>query len=193
MASNQPVHTGHQSGDRPLRVLVAVNGHEPADWTDRACRFVSQWKDAGVCVLGIVEDSAPPFTSLIPAARHVYVAARSAWRDDEEQRVRGALDRVRRTLTRRVEVVCRASSPRGYGDTIVDHALSWGADVIVVAAPPRMSRSWLCHGPVHQRLLRHGMSAVLAIPAAAEPRPAGRIIRLRALPSGMRPAAGRRI
>lgn len=172
----------------PLHVLLAVNGHEPTDWAVRACRFVTQWKDARVCVLGIVEHSAPPFTSLAPAARRLYVAARSAWRDDEELRVRGAIDHIRRTLSRQVEAVCQPSSPRGFVDTIVDHALSWEADVVVVAASPPMSRSWLCEGPVPQRLLRHRTTSVLAIPTVPEPRPAGRIIRLPTTRSATRPA-----
>jgi nucleotide-binding universal stress UspA family protein len=184
--------TNSESSDVPLRVLVAVHGHEPAEWVTRACRVISKWKDARVRVLGVVDVPSPPFTSLIPPARRFYAAARSAWRDDEARRVQGAIDRVTRRLSRDVETVCRRSSPRGLVQTIADDALAWAADVIVVAAPTPGSASWLRPGPAHDRLLRHGTGAVLAIPAVPEPRRTGHVIRLpRAIPSGMQTAPAR--
>lgn len=189
MTMDGSIDSCHQAKEVPLRVLVAVHGHEPPEWVIRACRVVSGWKSAKVRVLGVVDVPNPPFTSVIPPARLLYAAARRAWRDDEEQRVQSAVDRVTRTFTHKVEVACRQSSPRGVADTIVDHALGWAADVIVVAVVPTpMSRSWWCQGPVHERLLRHGTAAVLAIPAAPESSRTGRIIPLaRAIPGGIRP------
>lgn len=177
-----------------LRVLLAVHGHEPTEWATRACRVVSEWKDARIRVLGVVDVPNPPLTVVIPPARRLYAAARSAWRADEAQRVQGVIDRVTRMLSRDVEVVCRQSSPRGFAHTIVNDASGWAADVVVVAAPTPMSGSWWHPGPAHGRLLRHGIGAVLAIPTVLEPRRTAHVIRLpRAIPSGLRTApAGRR-
>ena len=175
-----------------LRVLLAVHGHEPTDRTLAVCRVVSGWTNASVRVLGVVDVPAPPFTSVLPPARRFYDAARSAWRRDGEPRVRAAVDRLTRTLGSTVEVECRDSSQQGLADTIADHARGWAADVIVAAAAP-MSRSWLRHGPVHERLLRLGVCAVLAVPAVSEPRPTGRLVRLpRAITPILRPAPAAR-
>jgi len=172
--------------DVSLRVLLAVHGHEPTEWGTRACRVISEWKEARIRVLGVVDVPSPPLTSVMPRARRLYAAARNAWRNDEARRVQGAIDRVTRMLPRDVEVVCRQSSPRGFAHTIVDDASGWAADVIVVAAPTPMSGSWWRPGPAHDRLLRHGTGAVLAIPTVVEPRSTARVIRLpRAIPSGL--------
>jgi nucleotide-binding universal stress UspA family protein len=173
----------------PLRVLLAVHGHEPTEWAPAVSRVVSGWTNASMRVLGVVDIPGPPFTSLLPPARRLYAAARNAWKQDEEPRVRAAVDRLTRALGRAVEVECRDSSPRGLADTIAGHALGWAADVIVVAASPPMSRSWLSHGPVHERLLRLGVRSVLAVPAVPEPRRMGRLIRLpRAISPVFQPA-----
>jgi len=50
----------------PLRVLLAVHGHEPTEWTQAVCRVVSGWTNASVRVLGVVDVPSPPFTSLLP-------------------------------------------------------------------------------------------------------------------------------
>jgi len=148
--------------DVSLRVLLAVHGQEPTEWGTRACRVISEWKEARIRVLGVVDVPSPPLTSVMPRARRLYAAARNAWRNDEARRVQGAIDRVTRMLPR---------------------------DVIVVAAPTPMSGSWWRPGPAHDRLLRHGTGAVLAIPTVVEPRPTARVIRLpRAIPSGLRTA-----
>jgi nucleotide-binding universal stress UspA family protein len=177
----------------PLRVLLAVHGHEPTEWTRAICRVVSGWTNASVRVLGVVDVPSPPFTSLLPPARRFYDAARSAWRREGEPRVRAAADRLARILGPTVEVECKDSSPQGLADTIADDARGWAADVIVVAASAPMSRSWLCQGPVHERLLRLGVCAVLAVPAVSEPRPARRLVRLpRPITPVLRPAPAAR-
>ena len=188
MTMHESIETRHQ--DRtPLRVLLAVHGHEPTEWAPAVCRVVSGWTNASIRVLGVVDVPSPPFTSLLPPARRFYDAARSAWRQDGEPRVRAAIDRLTRTLGHTVEVECRDSSPRALADTIAHDALGWAADVIVVAASTPMSRSWLCQGPVHERLLRLGVCAVLAVPAVSEPRQSGRLVRLpRAITPVLRPA-----
>src|SRR5262245_22452380 len=178
-----------RTSDVPLRVLLAVHGHEPTEWATRACRVVSPWNGATVRVLGVVDVPRQPFTSLIPSARRLYAAAYHAWEAEEEARVQGAIDRITRTLSRDVEMVCRQSLPRGIAQTIADDARAWAADVVVVAAPTPLTRSWLRPGPVHGQLLRHNLGAVLAIPAVPDQRRLGRVVRLpRAFPSALRTA-----
>ena len=41
--------------DVSLRVLLAVHGHEPTEWGTRACRVISEWKEARIRVLGVVD------------------------------------------------------------------------------------------------------------------------------------------
>ncbi|MGH7302784.1 MAG: hypothetical protein ACRELZ_05805 [Candidatus Rokuibacteriota bacterium] len=158
----------------PLRVLLAVHGHEPGEWVTRACRLVSGWSPVTIRVLAVFEVPSPPFTSVVAPARRLYAAARNAWKEIEEERVKGAVERVLPALSGDVEVVREEASPGGLGDLIVEHALAWSADVVAVAAPRRMSLPWLWPGPVHERLLRCGVGAVLAIPAEPVSRQTGR-------------------
>ena len=167
-----------QLQDVPLRVLFALHGHEPAEWMGRACRLVSAWSNVRVRVLGVVDVPSPPFTSLIPPARRLYIAAREAWSQDEGQRVQAAIDRLVSTLGCQAEVVREPSSGRGLAHTIDEHAMGWRADVILVAAPTRLSQSWMWPGPVHDRLLRRAAGAVLAVPVAPRARRVGRVLRM---------------
>ncbi len=164
----------NRSGDVPVRVLLAVHGHEPAEWAIRACRLVSEWRDARVRVLALVDVTCPPFTSLISPARRLYAAARSAWINDEERRTEEAVDRVLRALSRPVEVVRDRSSAEGRARTIVRHAMTWAADVVVVATPISMTQWWVWPRPVQQDVPREVACAVLAIPPATVPRSTGR-------------------
>src|SRR5262249_17915508 len=93
--------------DVSLRVLLAVHGHEPTEWGTRACRVISEWKEARRRVVGVVDVPRPPLTSVMPRARRLYSAARNAWRNDEARRVQGAIDRVTRMLLRRLYSAAR--------------------------------------------------------------------------------------
>jgi nucleotide-binding universal stress UspA family protein len=160
----ESVEARQDAGDVPLRVLLAVQGHETAEWTTRACRLVSEWKHANVRVLGLADASCPPFTSLIPQARRLHAAARAAWIDAEEQRVQRVLDRVLRAFSRPIDVVRDRSSAGERAGVIVEHAARWAADVVVVATSPAGAPRILCDG----------VCAVLAIPAAPPRRATGR-------------------
>lgn len=165
------------AGEAPLRVLVTVQGRETAEWTMRAGRLVSGWRDASVRVLGLVDVTCPPFTSVIPPARRLYAAARAAWIDAEEQRVQQVVERVLNTWPRPIDVVRDRASASGRAETIAEYAAGWGADVIVVAEPPFVA-------PL---VIREVGCAVLAIPASTPPRSRGRRLRLRwAVGSGRR-------
>jgi len=111
MTMRESIQTQHQNM-APLRVLLAVHGHEPAEWALGVCRVVSGWTNASVRVLGVVDVPSPPFTSLLPPARRFYDAARSAWRRDGEPRVRAAVDRLAQTLGRTIEMECSDSPTR---------------------------------------------------------------------------------
>lgn len=186
--------TRRECGEVSLRVLLAVHGHEPAEWMTRACRLVSGLSHARVRVLAVFEVPCPPFTSLISPARRLYTAARSAWRQNEEQGVQGGVDRALLALSGHVEVVREESPPGGLGNTILGHALEWAADVVVVAAPARLALSWMWPGPMHERLLRHGGVAVLAIPAEPSSQGTGRLSSVpRGLLSRLRPAVATRL
>ena len=166
---NANVEDRTHAGEVPLRVLVLLHGHETAEWTMRACRLVSEWRDANVRVLGLVDINCPPFTSVLPPARRLYAAARAEWVNAEEQRVQRAVDRVLKTWSRPIEVVRDRASASGRAEVIVEHAASWAADVVVVAEPP----------VVAPLALREIGCAVLTVPAATPSRARGRRLGLR--------------
>ena len=153
----------------PMRVLVAVQGRETVEWTMRAGRLVSGWRDASVRVLGLVDVTCPPFTSVIPPARRLYAAARAAWIDAEEARVQQVVERVLNGWSHPIDVVRARASASGRAETIAEYAAGWGADVVVVAEPPFVA-------PL---VLREVGCAVLTIPASAPPRSRGRRLALR--------------
>jgi nucleotide-binding universal stress UspA family protein len=163
----------------PLRVLVAVHGHEAEGWGPETARVLARWDDAVVRVLAVLPVPHAPFTSLTPGARRAYDAARAGWAHAEFPRVRAALDTLVPRLSRRVTV---DSVPAIRGDTartVVEHARVWNADVVVIGAPPPGFRSWLQPGPVHERVLRRVHCAVLVTARPSRTAtPAARVTRL---------------
>jgi nucleotide-binding universal stress UspA family protein len=161
---DRPDWNHNEFRDMPLRVLFVVHGHETAEWTLRACRLVSELRDARVRLLAVANIRCPSLTSLISPTRRPRAEAQSAWSQNEEQRVEQAVDRVLRTLSRQIEVVRDRPSARGVVGTIVEHAMDWAADLVVCGAPIPMAKAWVWPGPVHERVLRGAACAVLAIP-----------------------------
>lgn len=182
-------HYRGQGAEGALRVLLAIHGHEPAEWPSRACRLVSSWKGARLRVLAVIDVPGPAFTSLIGPARRRYASARSAWRRDAEQHVQDVIARMAPALPADLEVVRDWPSGGRVAEALIDHAMAWPADVIVMAAPSRPQR-WGWPGPVHRRVLRDAGCPVLAIPPETAPRLARRrsSVPYPAAP-GLRPAA----
>lgn len=178
-----------QARECPMRVLLAVHGHEPDDWTTRACRLASGWRDARLRVLALTDVSCPPFTSLIGPARRLYASACSVRVQDQEQRVQRVVDRVVHALPCQVEVVRERYSAGGFVGAIVEHAMTWAAEVVVLAAPTT-AWGWVAH----QRLLHHAGCAVLAIPrvTATERRARRRSAPRVEVPGGLQPAGADR-
>jgi nucleotide-binding universal stress UspA family protein len=148
----------------PTRVLLAVHGGEPAGWAREARRSVARWAQPSVRVLGLIGVPCPPFTSLIPVAARRYRAARSAWEDAERKRVQRVIDEIAPALPAGADVVWATVSYGDPGRAIAEHACTWGADVLLLAAAPAAGL-WL--GTVHDRVLRRARCPVLVTPVPA--------------------------
>jgi nucleotide-binding universal stress UspA family protein len=149
----------------PSRVLIAVHGYEADGWARDACRAVPP--GAGVVrVLVVLDVIAPSFTSLLPAARRRYGAARVQWDREEEERSRPVVDEMLAALLRLPEVVRLVAARSDPARTLAEHAAEWLADVIIVGRDrrPRAIRALL--GAVHERVVRFAPCAVLVPPTA---------------------------
>jgi len=168
------------SGARCPRILVAIHGYEPAEWSAEACRLVSLWNAPNVRLLAVLDVPAPAFTSLTASARRAYQAARVAWSEQEIIRLRPVVDAMVKLLPDPAEIVRVAAAQGDPARTIVEHAVDWAADVIVVGAPAPGPRSRLWPGPLHERVLRSTTRAVLV--TAPPVTGSRRLARLPALP-----------
>ena len=148
--------------DRSLaRVLIAVHGYEPADWAQEAAHAVQRPGRDIVRIVPVLDLPQPPFTSLLPAARRRYGGAVAAWRQAERQRLQATVDGVTAALVAAAEVIHLEARRADPGRTIADHAVAWGADLVVVGRDTR-SRFWRAvFGAVHERVLRYAPCAVL--------------------------------
>jgi len=145
----------------PVRVLVAVHGYESAGWAHETCRVISTWARSSVRVLAVLDVPSPQLTSLIPAARRAYGAARAQWIESERARLHEAIDALLPGLPREAEVTSATAVRGDLALTIAEVARAWPADVVVVGGPAPGLRSWFRPGPVHERLLRLAGCAVL--------------------------------
>lgn len=161
-----------------LRVLVILRGDEPDGWGDEACRAVAMWTNPIVRVLAVPLTPCPPFTSCAPYARQLYNGARAAWRQHEEFRIRGVLDRMMPAFPRGAEVIWMPPFVGDVAAMIVRHAHEWAADVVVIGGPRPGVSSWVSPGAVHVRVLRRVACAVLIPRAPAR----ASLARLRVLP-----------
>jgi nucleotide-binding universal stress UspA family protein len=119
-------------------------------------------------LLVVLDVAAPPFTSLLPAARRRYRAALAERQRYEDERSRLLLEELRATLPGPPEVVRRAARRADPARTIGEHAREWCADVVVVGRDTR-SRLWhALFGAVHERVVQFTPCAVLVTPAARE-------------------------
>jgi nucleotide-binding universal stress UspA family protein len=152
------------------RVLLAVHGHEPADWWLHASRALAGWSDPSVLVLAVVDVPAPTRTSPGSAARRACAAARGRWRQLGEARVEATVETLLRALPAPVEVtrlVARRSDP---GRTVAEVAAEWGADVVVVGPHRPGGLARLLLGAVHERVVRYAPCSVLVTPPAGDGR-----------------------
>src|SRR5262244_1379370 len=111
-----------------IRLLLALHGHEPDTWPAELARVLATWPHPSVRVVAIGDGTSPAFTSLTPAARRMYAAARAASRDDAERRLAAAFQRLVPLLPP-VTAVVRALAPAGeVARVIAAHAADWPAD-----------------------------------------------------------------
>ena len=160
----------------PVKILIAVHGHEPIGWVSEVPRLVAAHGFALCRVLMVLDTPAVAFTSVLPAARRRFAAALAESRRLDEQRVSATVGALIRSLpfppeVRRVRV-WRADP----GRRIVAHAALYPADVVIVGrdARSRLQRGGLT--PVHERVVRLAGCAVLVAPATLVSRTRLRIV-----------------
>lgn len=150
----------------PLRILVAVHGHERDSFADEVRRALSPQPAAVVRILVVEEPRAAGFTSLLPAARRRYRGAVRRWREIAAAARARTVDALVPRLPAGGEVVhtaCRYD----VGHTIVEHAAAWPAHVIVVGRDSRGGLSRFILSPVHVRVVREAPCTVVVVPATA--------------------------
>ncbi|HEU5194029.1 MAG TPA: universal stress protein [Methylomirabilota bacterium] len=166
----------------PIRLLLALHGHEPDTWPAELARVLATWPHPSVRVVAIGDGTSPAFTSLTPRARRMYAAARAAWREDAARRLGAAVQQLLPLLPP-VTAVVRALAPAGeVARVIAAHAAEWPADIVVIGAPAPGLSSWLWPGPVHRDILGLTGCPVLVTPLPRRPtrwRTRARVIRLR--------------
>lgn len=166
----------------PIRLLLALHGHEPDTWAADLARVLVTWPPPSVRVVAVGDGTSPAFTSLTPAARRMYAVARAAWREDAERRLDAALERLAPLLPP-VTAIVRTLAPAGeVARVVAAHAAEWPADIVVVGAPAPGLSGWLWPGPVHRDIL--GLTAcpvlVTALPRRSPRwRARARVTRLR--------------
>jgi nucleotide-binding universal stress UspA family protein len=152
--------------DRSItRMLIAVHGYESSDWAQEAAGAVQRPGRDIVRIVPVLDLPQAPFTSLLPAAKRRYGGAVAAWRHAEHARLQGTVRALTAALAAALispaEVVYLEARRADPGRTAADHAVTWGADLVVVGRDTR-SRAWRAlFGAVHERVLRYAPCAVL--------------------------------
>ena len=149
---------------KPGRLLIAIYGHEPRGWARDVCRAVPSGTGL-IRLLVVLNVAAPPFTSLLPAARRRYRAALSEWQRHEEEQNRVVLEELLTALPGPPEVIRLAARHADPARTIGEHARAWGADVVVVGRDTRPRLWHALFGAVHERVVQFTPSAVFVTPA----------------------------
>ncbi len=154
---------------RPIRVLIAVHGYEPAQWAGEVCRVARTWDAPLIRLLGVLDVPSAPLTSLGRYAARAYHGARAAWTAQEEARLQAVIRPMLIGLPAGVDVETVPAARGDIAATVCERAAAWGADVVVVGAPADGFARWLRPGPVHQRILRSIRCAVLVTPPPPPP------------------------
>ncbi|MBI4271829.1 MAG: universal stress protein [Candidatus Rokubacteria bacterium] len=148
------------------RILVAVHGYEPRGWADHVLRALPSAGPSAVRVLVVVDAPSPPFTSLLPAARRRYAAARAEWQRLARAQMQLAVAALEAALTAPPEIEHVVAAGGQPGRAIVEHARRWGADLLVVG---RDTRDRIARGlsrAAHERVVDSAPCAVFVTPAA---------------------------
>jgi nucleotide-binding universal stress UspA family protein len=150
----------------PLKILIAIHGHEPDGWTEEVRPALAPNPSALIRVLVVDEPPPAGFTSLLPAARRRYAGAVRMWREIAADARRRSLDELVPRLPARPEILHTACARGNAGRTIAEHATAWPAHIVVVGrdARPGLSRGLLPR--VHERVVRDAPCAIIVAPAA---------------------------
>ena len=141
-------------------ILIAVHGHEPDGWTHGLRAVVP--RTGLIRVLVVEEEAAPAFTSLLPAARRRYGAARAAWERERDERHRAVVEAIVPGRPASADVL-RIPACADPGRTIAAHATDWPADIVVVGRDQRSRVERALLGPVHERVVERAPCAVLVV------------------------------
>jgi nucleotide-binding universal stress UspA family protein len=153
------------------KVLIAIYGHEPAGWAEEVVQALSPTDTSLVRVLVVLDVPSPRFTSLLPVARRYYGAALTTWRRLVEEQTRRSIEALSTTLGRVPDVVQVLASDADAAWPIVEHAVTWDANVIIVGRDTAGGVSRTLFAPTHMRVVNSAPCAVLVTSAERDVRP----------------------
>ena len=150
------------------RVLIVLDGHEPAGWACQARRAVSMLHNPILRILAVLDSEHPPFTSLAPFVRRAYSGAITYWREQQEVCVQEAIDEIAPFVPGPIDVVRVRGIKGGAREAIAEQVTDWCADALVVATPARSIVSRMRTASLSEDLMREGACAVIVTPCRAQ-------------------------
>jgi nucleotide-binding universal stress UspA family protein len=159
----------------PVNILVAVHGNEPSGWTREVPRVIAAHPVSRLRLLVVLDAPLVAFTSFIPTARRRFEAALAESRQRDTERLSAIVAELIAALPAPPEVEHVRAWRSDPGRSIVGHAATWPADIILVGRDGRSRLQRAGLDAVHERVVRLAACAVLVIPAppvaaAARPR-----------------------
>jgi nucleotide-binding universal stress UspA family protein len=141
-----------------MRILLAVDGSAPSQ--DAIDEVVGRpWPTpSNLRVISVVRPYVPPATEFVPAAFAPNEVLQEHMKDAERTAGQAA-DRLRRSGLS-VDTAVRQGDPR---TVIVDEAMEWGADLIVVGSHGRTGLTRLLLGSVAQAVVAHAPCSVQVV------------------------------
>lgn len=153
------------------KVLIAVHGYEPPGWAEEAVRALSPTDTSWARVVVVLDVPSPPFTSVLPVARRYYGAALTEWRRLADERTRRSVEALSSALGRVPEVVQVLAGDADTAGPIVELAVTWRAEVIIVGRDTRGKVSRALLAPIHTRVVNSAPCAVLVTSATRDAEP----------------------
>jgi nucleotide-binding universal stress UspA family protein len=122
-------------------------------------------------VVVVLDVPSPPFTSVLPVARRYYGAALTEWRRLAEEQARRSVEALSSALGRVPDVMQVLAGGADAAGPIVEFAVTWGAEVIIVGRDTRGKVTRVLLTPIHTRVVNSAPCAVLVTSAARDPEP----------------------
>ncbi len=145
------------------KILIAVHGHEPRGWMDQAVRALPPGATT-IKILVVLDAPAAAFTSLLPAARRRFAAARRQWRQLAEAQIEPSIAALAGALPAPSDIETILIGDGDAGRAIVRVAREWRADLVVVGRDTRGRFARFLLAATHQQVADGAPCAVCVTP-----------------------------